>query len=70
MKAKKPIRLPKANAGYEALADFFESHDGVDLLKQGIMVIDKDRSDLDELLARYRLRGTLLATSLPPDERH
>ena len=53
MKAKKPIRLPKANAGYEILADFFETHDGADLLKRGITAIDEDRLDLDRMLLRY-----------------
>ena len=53
MRAKKPIRLPKANAGYETLADFFETHDGADLLKRGITAIDEDRSELDRMLLRY-----------------
>jgi hypothetical protein len=57
MKAKKSvkraIRLPRANAGYATLADFFETHDGADLLSQGLTVVEKDRSDLDRMLLRY-----------------
>ena len=53
MKAKKPIHLPKSNASYEALADFYDRHDGADLLDRGITEIDKDTSDLDQMLLRY-----------------
>ena len=49
----KKIRLPRRNAGYGELADFFERHDGVDLVKQGIMEIDPDHEDLDKMLMEY-----------------
>jgi hypothetical protein len=47
------IRLPRENASYTELADFFDRHDGTDLLDQGITEIDPDRSDLDRMLLEY-----------------
>jgi hypothetical protein len=47
------IRVPPRNAGYRALAKFFEQHDGADLLDQGIMEIDPNREDLDRMLMEY-----------------
>jgi hypothetical protein len=44
------IRLPRTDASYAELADFFDRHDGVDLQDQGIMEIDPDRADLDCML--------------------
>lgn len=53
-KVRKPrIRLPRENAGYEELADFFDRHDGTALVKQGIMELDPDREDLDRMLLEY-----------------
>jgi hypothetical protein len=46
-------RLPRRDASYAELADFFDRHDGVDLLEQGIMEIDPDREDLDRMLREY-----------------
>lgn len=59
MKVAKPrkktarIRLPRNGASYAELSDFFDHHDGVDLLDQGIMEIDPDREDLDRMLLEY-----------------
>jgi hypothetical protein len=47
------IRLPRRTAGYNELADFFDRHDGTDLLDQGITEIDPDRADLDRMLREY-----------------
>jgi hypothetical protein len=47
------IRLPRKDATYEELADFFDRHESVDLLKAGITEVDPDRSDLDQMLLRY-----------------
>ena len=47
------IRLPRRNAPDEELADFFDRHDGAELLKQGIMEPDSDREDLDRMLLEY-----------------
>ena len=51
--AGKTIRLPRKNASYTELADFFDRHDGSDLMARGITVVDPDRSDLDRMLLRY-----------------
>ena len=51
--ASKSIRLPRKNASYTELADFFDRHDGSDLMARGITAIDPDRSDLDQMLLRY-----------------
>ena len=47
------IRAPRKDAGYAELAEFFDRHDGVDLLDQGIMEIDPVREDLDRMLREY-----------------
>ena len=47
------IRLPRKRASYQELSDFFDRHDGVDLLDQGIMEIDPDREDLERMLLEY-----------------
>ncbi len=53
-KARKArIRLPRKSATYAQLADFFDQHDGAELLKQGIMEPDPDREDLDRMLLEY-----------------
>jgi hypothetical protein len=46
-----PIRLPRASASYTE--DFFDRHDGIDLLDQGITEIDPDRADLERMLREY-----------------
>jgi len=35
-----PIRLPRKDAGYAELSDFFDRHEGFDLLDRGIVEID------------------------------
>src|SRR5437762_14164658 len=47
------IRLPRKRASYEELSDFFDRHDGADLIDQGIMEIDPDREDLERMLLEY-----------------
>jgi hypothetical protein len=47
------VRLPRQDASYAELAEFFDRHDGVDLLDQGIMEIDPAREDLDRMLREY-----------------
>ena len=52
---KKPrIKVPGPKASYDELADFFEKHDTIELLEQGIMEEDPDHSDLEALLLEYR----------------
>ncbi len=55
MKGRKTARipLPRRNAGYVELADFFDRHDGTELLKHGIVEPDPDREDLDRMLREY-----------------
>jgi hypothetical protein len=45
--------LPRKNAGYEELANFFDRHSGVELLEAGLTEIDADRDDLDRMLLEY-----------------
>jgi hypothetical protein len=47
------IRLPRKTASHAELADFFDRHDGVDLLEQGIMKVDPDHEDLERMLLEY-----------------
>ncbi|SRR5258708_21749331 len=47
------IQLPREDASYAQMAEFFDRHDGVDLLDQGVMEIDPDREDLDRMLREY-----------------
>ena len=52
---KKPrrIRRPRKIAGYEELDEFFDRHDGADLIDQGILEVDPDREDLERMLRDY-----------------
>jgi 16S rRNA U516 pseudouridylate synthase RsuA-like enzyme len=52
-KKKTRIRVPGPRASYDELADFFERHDTVELIEQGIMEIDPDTSDLEAMLLEY-----------------
>jgi hypothetical protein len=47
------IRLPPKTASHAELSDFFDRHDGVDLLDQGIMAVDPDHEDLERMLHEY-----------------
>ncbi len=51
---KRKIKLPGPKASYAELADFFEKHDGMDLLEQGIMEVDPDHSDIEAMLLAYQ----------------
>ena len=42
-KAATRIRVPGKDASYSELSDFFDRHDGADLLDRGIMEIDPER---------------------------
>ena len=52
-KAATRIRVPGKDASYSELSDFFDRHDGADLLDRGIMEIDPDREDLERMLLEY-----------------
>ena len=47
------IRLPRKGASHAELSDFFDRHDGVDLLDRGIMEVDPDHEDLERMLLEY-----------------
>jgi hypothetical protein len=47
------VRLPRKGASHAELSDFFDRHDGVDLLDQGIMEVDPDHEDLQRMLLEY-----------------
>ena len=59
MKAKKArvgrsrIRLPRPTAGFAELDRFFDRHDAVELLEHGVMEVDPDREDLEQMLLDY-----------------
>ena len=47
------IPLPRKTASHAELSDFFDRHDGADLLDQGIMAVDPDHEDLERMLLEY-----------------
>ena len=47
------IRLPRKTASHAELSDFFDRHDGVDLLDPGIVAVDPDHEDLERMLLEY-----------------
>ena len=47
------IRLPRKTSGYTELAEFFDRHDGTDLLDQEITEIDPDCTDLGRMLREW-----------------
>ncbi|MFN7922126.1 MAG: hypothetical protein U0Q16_18635 [Bryobacteraceae bacterium] len=58
MKSKKVTRKPRIKtpgpkATLSELSDFFDRHDAVELLAEGLVEPDPDRTDLDRMLAEY-----------------
>ncbi len=47
------IAIPAKNASYEELDRFFDRHDAVELLEQGIVEMDPERKDLEQMLREY-----------------
>jgi hypothetical protein len=47
------VRLPRKNANLAELSDFFDRHDGTDLLDHGVMEVDPDHEDLERMLLEY-----------------
>lgn len=45
--------MPRKNAGYAELSNFFDRHDGFELMDHGIIEIDKDHRDLERMLKEY-----------------
>ena len=52
-KPARRVKLPAKNAPLSELADIFDRHGAAELLEQGVMEVDPDRSDLDRMLAEY-----------------
>jgi len=52
---KKPaaVRPPRKSAGYAELSDFFDRHEGFDLPDRGMVEIDPDHADLEQMLLDY-----------------
>ncbi|MBI4910690.1 MAG: hypothetical protein HY820_44160 [Acidobacteria bacterium] len=50
---KTAIRLPRKDASYEQLANFFDRYDSVDLEAAGIMEPNPDHQELERLLKEY-----------------
>ncbi|MBI3659246.1 hypothetical protein HY230_02075 [Candidatus Acetothermia bacterium] len=53
MKRKKQIKPLQQNASDQEIVRFFNEHDPEDLERVGLVAVDEDRSDLEELLQRY-----------------
>jgi len=51
---KRKIKVPGPKASDDELADFFEKHDTIEFLEQGIMEVDPDHSDIEAMLPEYR----------------
>ena len=49
----KPIRKPRKRPGLAELSVFFDSHDAAELLEQGVVEVDPDRTDLGRMLREY-----------------
>jgi hypothetical protein len=47
------IRLPRKGASHAELSDFFDRHEGVELLDRSIMEVDPDHEDLERMLLEY-----------------
>lgn len=47
------LKQPRKDASYDELSDFFDHHEGFDLLDRGIVEIDSDHEDLERMLTEY-----------------
>lgn len=65
---KSRIKLPPRRASDKQIVRFLRSHDPEELLKQGILEIDEDHSDLEEALFAYLSEPSKarLTLRLPP----
>lgn len=52
-KGKTRVRVPRPEAGYGKLADFFDRHDTIELIEKGITESDPNREELERLLLLY-----------------
>ena len=67
MKRKKRVKVPPKSATDVQIVEFLRSHDPEDLIREGIMAIDEDHSDLEEALLAYlsEPRDARLSVPLP-----
>lgn len=67
MKRKKRVKVPPKSATDEQIVKFLRSHDPEHLIREGIMAIDEDHSDLEEALLAYlsEPRDARLSVPLP-----
>ena len=67
MKRRKRIKVPPKSATDERIVEFLRSRDPEDLIREGIMAIDEDHSDLEEALLAYlsEPRDARLSVPLP-----
>ena len=67
MKRRKPVKVPPKSATDAQIVKFLRSHDPEDLIREGIMAVDEDHSDLEEALLAYlsELRDARLSVPLP-----
>jgi len=67
MKRRKRAKAPPQSATDEQIVKFLRSHDPEDLIREGIMAIDEDHSDLEEALLAYlsEPRDARLSVPLP-----
>jgi hypothetical protein len=64
---KKRIKWPPPSATDDQIVKFLRSHDPEDLLREGILAIDEDHSDLEDALLSYlsEPRDARLRVALP-----
>jgi hypothetical protein len=67
MKRKRRIKLPPGSATDDQIVEFLRSHDPEELIREGVMAIDEDHSDLEEALLAYlsEPRDARLSVPLP-----
>ena len=53
MKRRKRIKVPPQSATNDQIVEFLRSHDPEELIREGVMDIDEDHSDLEEALLAY-----------------
>ena len=72
MQRRKLVKVPPKSATDEQIVKFLRSHDPEDLIREGIMAIDKDHSDLEEALLAYlsEPRDARLSVPLPRTAKH
>jgi hypothetical protein len=63
-----PLKLPPRDASDDELSDFFDRHEGFDLLDRGILEIGSDYEELERMLTEYSNRADRQAHDRAPGE--